>query len=89
MLGPDDSNDKTGFLLNRPISWEKDRLPWECDPRQIELAVAELGLSDARPKATPGAKVTLKQRQEAAPLPPQAVKAYRSAAARIGFIAHD
>ena len=68
---------------------EDSRLLWECDPRQIELAIAELGLVDAKHRATPGIKLTQEERAQAKMLPADAVRAYRGVAARIGYIAHD
>ncbi|CAK0855312.1 unnamed protein product, partial [Prorocentrum cordatum] len=86
--GPDEKDDKIGFLLNRPATWEGGRLLRGCDPRRIELAFAELGLVGATPKSTRGAKVTKLERKAAKPLPPAAMSADRSAAARIGYISH-
>ena len=88
-LGPEVGDDKKASLLNRLLTWEDSRLLWECDPRQIDLAVAELGLVGSKPRSTPGIKVSLEEREKAVPLPPEAVRAYRGAAARIGYIAHD
>ena len=76
-------------MLNRLLTWEDSRLLWECDPRQIDLAVAVLVLVGSKPRSTPGIKVSLEEREKAVPLPPEAVRAYRGAAARIGYIAHD
>ena len=53
-LGPGEKDDKVGFLLDRPITWVKDKLLWECGPRQIELVTAELGPVGAKPQMTPG-----------------------------------
>ena len=88
-LGPDPQDDKQASLLNRPLTWEAERLLWECDPRQVELAIAELGLVGAKAKITPGVKIPAEERAKAVPLPPAAARAYRGAAARIGYIAHD
>ena len=88
-LGPEAGDDKKASLLNRLLTWEDSRLLWECDPRQIDLAIAELGLVGSKPRSTPGIKVSLEEREQAVPLPPEAVRAYRGAAARIGYIAHD
>jgi hypothetical protein len=88
-LGPEAGDDKRASLLNRLLTWEDTRLLWECDPRQIDLAIAELGLIGSKPRSTPGVKVSQEERELAVPLPPEAVRAYRGAAARIGYISHD
>ena len=66
-LGPEVGDDKQASLLNRLLTWEDSRLLWECDPRQIDLAVAELGLVGSKPRSTPGIKVSLEEREKAVP----------------------
>ena len=56
-LGPESKDDKQACLLNRLLTWIEEGLLWECDPRQIELAIAELGLHDGKAKSTPGMKI--------------------------------
>ncbi len=88
-LGPEAGDDKRPSLLSRLLTWEDTRLLWECDLRQIDLAIAELGLVGSKPRSTPGVKVSQEESELAVPLPPEAVRAYRGAAARIGYISHD
>ena len=84
-LEPEAGDDKRASLLNMLLTWEDTILLWECDPRQIDLAIAELGLVGSKPRSTPGVKVSQEERERAVPLPPEAVRAYRGAAARIGY----
>ena len=87
--GPEAKGDNAGSLLDRPITRETDRPLRARDPRQIELALAEPGLANSKPKSAPGAEVSFEQREGARPLPPEAAGAGRSVAARIGCISHD
>ena len=43
-------------VLNRVISWSEESLTYEADQRHAEILIRELGLQDARPVATPGAR---------------------------------
>ena len=54
-LGP--GHDREATVLNRCVTYSDSGLTWEADPRDAELAVAELGLQAPRPQASPdGAK---------------------------------
>lgn len=67
-LGPQEKDDKTASLLNRLLTFEAEYTFWENDPRQVELAIAELGLVGAKPKPTPGVKLSLEEWEKAGPL---------------------
>ena len=69
-LGPESKDDKQACLLDRLLTWTEEGLLWECDPRQIELAIAELGLHDGKAKSTPGIKISQEDRAAATPLAP-------------------
>ena len=43
-------------ILNRVISWSDEGIQYEADQRHAEIIIQELGLSDARPLATPGTR---------------------------------
>ena len=88
-LGPEPHDDTTATLLNRLITYKDDCTLWENDPRQIELAIAELGLVGAKPKPTPGVKLSSEEREKATPVNKEVVRAYRSVAARPGYVAQD
>ena len=45
-LGP--GHDSEATVLNRCVTYNDSGLTWEADPRQAELAVAELGLQKSR-----------------------------------------
>ena len=65
--------DKQACLFSRLLTWTEGGLLWECDPRQIELAIAELGLHDGKAKSTPGIKISQEERGVATPLGPEVV----------------
>ena len=61
-LGPEPKDDKTATLLNRLITYKEEYTLWENDPRQIELAIAELGLIGAKSRSTPGVRLSSEDR---------------------------
>lgn len=53
MLGDQPEDDKGAKVLNRLLTWSDDGILWEGDPRHAEAAIAELGLTSARPVTSP------------------------------------
>ena len=47
-------HDSEASVLNRCVTYTDSGLTWEADPRDAELAVAELGLQAARPHTSSG-----------------------------------
>ena len=54
ILGPDEGCSPHVRVLNRIISWEKDGLAYEADPRHAEILFDGLGLESAKGVRTPG-----------------------------------
>ena len=46
------------------VSWEKDGITWEPDPRHAELIISQLGLDDAKPLKLPGVKEESRRSQD-------------------------
>ena len=56
MLGPGKEDLQQVRVLNRVLTWTKDGISYEADPRHAEIVIDELGLKDANGVATLGAK---------------------------------
>ena len=63
-LGPDKDDDKAVTILNRYVTWTKDGIIYEADPRHVEMFVNELGLHEAKPSSTPGSTMAMKDSDE-------------------------
>ena len=75
-------------MFNRCVTYSDSGLTWEADPRNAELAVAELGFQAARPQTSPGgAKPSAPLDHEE--LEPHGQKAYHSVSARLAYLASD
>ena len=88
-LGPGDSDDKQGVILNRIIRWTPDGIEYEADPRQVERLLEETGLEGANPVSTPGVKLLAQQYVDDKDLPDNELTAYRARAARANYLAAD
>ena len=53
ILGPGKDEHKQMKILNRNITWRKEGLVYEPDPRHAEIIVEQLGLKDAKSVETP------------------------------------
>ena len=85
-LGP--GYDSEAIVLNRCVTYSDSGLTWEADPRNAELAVAELGFQAARPQTSPdGAKPSAPLDHEE--LEPHGQRAYHSVSARLAYLASD
>ena len=89
LIGPEAGDDKSELLLNRCITYTDAGVLWEADPRHAELVICELGLQGARGRTTPGSRNGDSENESCALLGPEQTKAYRSTAARVGFLAED
>ena len=57
ILGPDPKKHVQAVkILNRIVTWERDGISWEPDPRHAELIISQLGLEGAKPLKLPGVK---------------------------------
>ena len=43
-LGGEETDDKSVFLLNRPIQWDADGISYEADQKHVEIILRDLGL---------------------------------------------
>ena len=55
-LGNGSKDDKSMRILNRIIWWTNTGIDIEADPRHVEILIKEMGLGEANPVITPGAK---------------------------------
>ena len=53
-LGPEKHQQQEVRVLNRIISWEKEGIGYDADPRHVEVMVEELGLKNCTTVGTPG-----------------------------------
>ena len=91
-LGPGESDDHEGLVLNRVIRWTHRGLEYEADPRQGERLVEDLGLEGAdssRLVTTPGVKALAPQIESETPLPSAGVTPFRRRAARANYLGPD
>ncbi len=87
-VGPDGL--ETIKYLKRTIKWTGKGFSWTGDSKHIAKAVEVLGLQDAKPADTPGAKATDKTMRDALePLTGDAAKLFPSVAGLVNFVAVD
>ena len=88
-LGPDKHDDKIIRILNKCITWTKDGIQYESDPRHAELLLRELGIpiDGKRSITTPGS--TTEEDEKDAKLDPQKAYRYRSILAKANFLSQD
>ena len=55
-LGSGSKDVKSMRILNRIIRWTNTGIKIEADPRHVEIFIKEMGLGEANPVVTPGAK---------------------------------
>ena len=80
--------DSEATVLNHCVTYSDSGLAWEAGPRHAELAVAELGLQEARPQTSPGgAKPSAPLDHEE--LEPDRQKAHHSVSARLAYLSSD
>ena len=88
-LGPDKTDDKEVTILNRCVSWTKNGIIYEADPRHVEILVNELGLHEAKPSSTPGTKMVLKESDDDPHLDQSKATKFRQLIARCNFLCQD
>jgi hypothetical protein len=84
-LGPDKDDDKMIRVLNRIITWERDRITYEADPRHVEITIDQLGLKEAKPVNTPATKTE----DDDTLLEGEQCSVYRAIVARLNYLAQD
>ena len=100
VLGPEAGQQKEIRVLNRVIRWEDDGLAYEPDQRHAEIVIKDLGLEEAKPVSTPGAREELGKAsalcstgveagEESPLLGAKDASAYRGIAARLNYLAQD
>ena len=89
-LGPEKGDAKSVRSLNKLVRWlDGVGVELEADPRHAELIISELGLTEAKPVATPGTKQPAAEGDEE-PLTDQGeVTAYRGISARGLYLSAD
>ena len=90
-IGPGQSDDKEGRVLNRVVRWTDDGLEREADPRQAEKFIDAIGLSgdSVRISVTPGLKCTKEQVGEEKDLEQHEHTTYRGNGARCNDLGPD
>ena len=89
-LGPDPEDDKAVRALNRLVRYvDGFGAELEADPRHAELMAAELGVADAKPVATPGAKETTTELEPELLTDPGEITAFRGISARGLYLSAD
>ena len=91
-LGPGEGQVQEIKILNRITRWCEGSIEYEPDQRHAELLVKELGLEECKPVATPSvseSKEQQKEAEESEPLEDADASSYRSAAARLNYLAMD
>lgn len=74
--------------LNRIISWTREGVTWEPDPRHVDLVVKALGVTGK--VVTPLVKEKLEELdEEDVPLADDQVKVYQSLTMRLGYLSQD
>ena len=90
-LGAHGDNAKELKISNRIIAWNLTKvIIYEADPRHVEIVVEQLGLKEAKPVSTPGAKEegTIQEDSEQ-PLEGNEVSKYRALVARCNYSSPD
>ena len=88
-LGPAAEDAKEAKVLNRIIRWTDAGLEYECDPRQVEQVIRDLGLQGCKAVGTPGVRQTFEQISEDRELERGKQRPYRAIAARTNYLAAD
>ena len=88
-LGPGPKDAKEGRALNRVIRWTPAGLEYEADPRQAEKLIAECGMENSQPVATPGVRPTAQEILADKVLDSRLSTPFRGAAARGNYLAAD
>ena len=73
-------------ILNRVVRWDPEGWSYAADDRHVQILLAQLGLPDCRANATPNLAAVLDEGEE---LDASQAWAYRSATARISYLAQD
>ena len=53
MLGPHEKDDKCVNILNRTVTWTREGIRYEADPRHVEIALRDMELANVRGVLTP------------------------------------
>lgn len=89
-LGPAEEPLRQVNVLNRIISWTKEGIEYEADPRHAELVIKDLGLEDANGVVTPGPKDEGTTKDHCAtPLKIDKASEYLSIVARPNYLSQD
>ena len=85
-MSPTEEGDKEGRALDKIMRWTNAGIKCEGDPRQVERLVKQLGLEDAKPASTLGAKVSQEQINSDVPLELEKVTHFRGLAAHFNYL---
>ena len=88
-IGSGRNDDKEVRLLNRIVRRTEEGCEWEPDPRNSELIIQHLGMENAKPVNSPGAKIDRTVEQDEEELHGEEATAYRAVAARANFLFTD
>lgn len=89
-LGPEARHEQEIRALNRIVTWEKEGIGYEADPRHVEVIVEELGLDGCIVVGTPGTSTEGRTNEDAHnPLDSAMETKYRALVARANYLSRD
>ena len=90
ILGPGQHEEQQVRVLNRVLTWTKDGILYEADPRHVEILIKELGLTNAKSVCTPGTKEEGRTKEDhQTALRDEEASLYRGMTARLNYFAAD
>ena len=88
--GPKAEHNQEVKVLNRIVTWEKNGVGYEADPRHVEVILEQLQLTNCTPVGTPGTSTEGKtQADHGTPLDLQQESRYRALVARANYLSPD
>ena len=85
--GPNDK--KEVRVLNRVMTWSKQGVTWEADPRHAEALIRDMGVASENTVVTPGVKQSQEELENDDELTDQEVALFRSGAAKANYLSLD
>ena len=81
-------HDNQGKYLKRTIRWDREGITWAPNEKHCEILMAEFGLEDCNPVRVPVTTETVNL-ETTVPMSAEKSKQFRSAAARVNYLAQD
>ena len=86
-IGPRGEDPKSQQVLGRIITWTKEGIIYEADPRHAETLIEAMGLQDAKPLSSPGSKEPVKE--DEGEMKKEDQTNYRAMAGRCNYLSLD